>query len=115
MDAGIRLVVDNSHKEIEDLEAEIEALADAAARCRKILAGARALVIAGCLLFVGFVLGILRFDALALVLGLAAVPAGIALYGSNRRTLDDLQADIAKRTEKRRAIIDGLDLRPTQH
>ena len=47
MDAGIRLVVDNSHKQIEDLEAEIEALADAAARCRKILVGARALVIAG--------------------------------------------------------------------
>ena len=66
-------------------------------------------------MFVGFVIAILRFDALALVLGLAAVPAGIALYGSNRRTLDDLQADIAKRTQRRRELIDGLELRPTQH
>ena len=115
MGAGIRLVVDNSRKEIEDLEAEIEALAEAAARCRKVLVGARALIFGGCALFVVLLVGLVRFDALALVLGLAAVPAGIALYGSNRRTLDDLEADIAKRTLKRREIIDGLDLRPTQH
>ncbi len=115
MDAGIRLVVDNSHQDIEDLEAEIEALAEAAARCRKILVGARALVLGGCALFVALVLGLLRFDALLLVLALAAVPAGIAVYGSNRRTLDDLEADIAKRTLKRREIIDTLDLRLTQH
>lgn len=115
MNAGIRLVVDNAHKAIEDLETEIEGLAEAAARCRKILVGARALVIGGCALFAALILGLVRFDALALVLGLAAVPAGIALYGSNRRTLDDLESEIAARTLKRREIIDGLDLQPVQH
>jgi hypothetical protein len=112
MGAGIRLVVDNPRKEIEDLEWEIEGLQEAADRCRKILVGARVLVIGGFVLFGALLVGVLRFDALALVLGLAAVPAGIALYGSNRRTLDDLQSDIAARQQRRRELIDGLDLEP---
>jgi hypothetical protein len=113
MGAGIRLVVDNPRKEIEDLESEIEGLQEAADRCRKILVGARALVIGGVVLFAALLLGVLRFDAL--VLGLAAVPAGIALYGSNRRTLDDLESDIAARQQRRRDLIDGLHLEPVLH
>jgi hypothetical protein len=115
MDAGIRVVFDNPRKEIADLESEIEARQEAAERCRKILVGAKALMIVGGLMFLAPLLGILRSEALALVLGLAAVPAGIALYGSNRRTLDDLEAEIAARQKRRRDLIDALDLAPVLH
>src|SRR5215203_5615405 len=115
MGAGIHLVVDNTRGQIEDLETEIERLREASDRCRKILVGARALVIGGGLLFLTLILGIVAFDPVLLLLGIAAVPAGIALYGSNRRTLDDLTADIADRQTRRREMIDRLDLEPVLH
>ena len=51
------------HQQIADLEAEIDALSDAAEQCRKSMIVAKAAVGVGILLFVVSLLGLIRFDA----------------------------------------------------
>ena len=67
----------NLHQQIADLEAEIDALSDAAERCRKSMVVAKAGVGVGILLFVVSLLGLIRPDAILLVVGIAAALAGM--------------------------------------
>src|SRR5215217_9384658 len=92
------------HRElISDLEAEIDALRDAAERCRKIdMAAKAAMGIGVALLLVAF----LWFSASALVVGIAAILGSIALVGSNRGTLGEIITGIRMAEERRAEVID---------
>ena len=99
------------HQQITDLEAEIDALSDAAERCRKSMIVAKAAVVTGILLFGASLLGLIRSDAIILVVGIAVTVAGIGFFGSSRGTLDQLAEKIRVREARRTEIIDGMDLR----
>jgi predicted benzoate:H+ symporter BenE len=99
------------HQQIADLEAEIDTLSDAAERCRKSMVVAKAAVVAGILLFGASLLGLIRSDAIVLVVGIAVTIAGIGFFGSSRGSLDQLLEKIRVREARRTEMINGMDLR----
>ena len=102
------------HQQIADLEAEIDALTDAAENCRKSMVVAKAAVGVGILLFVVSLLGLIRVDAIVLVIGIAATLTGIGFYGSSRSSLEEISAKIRAYEARRAEMIDGMDLQPVQ-
>jgi hypothetical protein len=82
---------------IADLEAEIEALHEAAERCTKLALLAKAAVAAGA---GGLVLAMLRLEPVALVVG----------SRSNRSTWHETMRKIAEAKARRSEVIDGLQL-----
>jgi cell division septum initiation protein DivIVA len=99
------------HQQIADLEAEIDALTDAAEKCRKSMVVAKAAVGVGALLFVASLLGLIRSDAVVLVFGIAAALAGTVFYGSSRSSLEQISTKIRAHEVRRAEMIDGMDLR----
>src|SRR5687768_17316397 len=97
----------DQHELIADLEAEIERLRDDAERCRKIARAAKAAVGVGlgCL-----ALSLLSLRPVALVVGVALVLGGLALYGSNRSTLAEIVLRIKTAEARRAELIDRLEL-----
>ena len=104
----------NSHQEIADLEAEIDELADAAERCRKVIVLARVATGAGGLLLVVTLVGLFRSGPTALVLAITAVLGGLALFGSHTSTRDQIRAKIRAREARRAQLIGELDLRDVE-
>ncbi|MBM1169617.1 hypothetical protein [Microvirga arabica] len=102
------------HQQIADLESEIDDLSDAAERCRKSMIVARVAIIAGVLLVGASLSGLVRTDALVLVIGIAATLAGIGFLGSSRGSLEQITGKIRERETRRAEIIDGMDLQPVQ-
>lgn len=100
------------HQQIVDLEAEIDALSDAAEQCRKSMVLARLAAVAGVLLFGATLLGLIRSDPLVLVVSIAATLAGIGFFGSSRGTLEHLTEKIRATEASRAEMIDGMDLQP---
>jgi hypothetical protein len=103
------------HQQIADLEAEIDDLSDAAEKCRKSMVVAKAAVGVGILLFVVSLLGLIRVDAIVLVIGIAATLAGIGFYGSSRSSIEEISTKIRAHEARRAAMIDGMDLRTVQN
>jgi hypothetical protein len=104
----------NSHQEIADLEAEIDELADAAERCRKVIVLARVATGAGGLLLVVTLVGLFRSGPTALVLAITAVLGGLALFGSHTSTRDQIMAKIRVREARRAQLIGELELRDVE-
>jgi hypothetical protein len=102
------------HRQIADLEADIDALSDAAERCRKSMIVARLAIIAGVLLVGASLSGFVRTDALVLVIGIAATLVGIGLLGSSRGSLEHIIGKIRASEARRDALIDGVNLRTVQ-
>ncbi|WP_404291007.1 hypothetical protein ACD578_03800 [Microvirga sp. RSM25] len=102
------------HQQIADLEADIDALSDAAERCRKSMIVARLAVIAGVLLVGASLSGFVRTDALILVIGIAATLAGIGLLGSSRGSLEHITSKIRASEARRDELIDGMNLQTVQ-
>jgi cell division septum initiation protein DivIVA len=102
------------HQQIADLEAELEALSDAAERCRKSMIVAKVAVVAGILLFGASLFGVIRSDAIVLVIGIAVTIAGIGFFGSSRGSLDHLEEKMRVREARRTEMIDGMDLQVMQ-
>ena len=99
------------HQEIADLEAEIDELADAAERCRKVIVLAKVMTGAGGLLFVVTLIGLVRSGPVALVLAITGVLGGLALFGSHTSTRDQITAKLGAREARRAQLIGELDLR----
>ena len=102
------------HQQIADLEADIDALSDAAERCRKSMIVARLAVIAGVLLVGASLSGFVRTDALILVIGIAATLAGIGLLGSSRGSLEHITGKIRTSEARRDELINGMNLQTVQ-
>jgi uncharacterized membrane protein len=95
---------------IAEIEAEIERLLDAAERCRKIMRIARVVIALGMAALLLMLVGVLRFDAVAFVVAVTAVLAGIPLFGSIRSTLHEILAQVRAQEARRAQMIDGLGL-----
>jgi predicted benzoate:H+ symporter BenE len=102
------------HQQIADLEADIDALSDAAERCRKSMIVARLAIIAGVLLVGASLSGFVRTDALILVIGIAATLAGIGLLGSSRGSLEHITGKIRTSEARRDELINGMNLQTVQ-
>jgi predicted benzoate:H+ symporter BenE len=102
------------HQQIAALEADIDALSDAAERCRKSMIVARLAIIAGVLLVGASLSGFVRTDALVLVIGIATTLAGIGLLGSSRGSLEHITGKIRASEARRDELIDGMNLQTVQ-
>lgn len=94
---------------IADLEAEIDELADAVERARKVIVAGRFVVGSGSVV-IG--LAIWRGDGLLFVTGVAAVLGSLVLSGSTRTSRAQLLDQLAAHEKKRNEIIDA-EVRPT--
>jgi hypothetical protein len=99
------------HEQIEQLEAQIESLAETVEGCRKISLVAKAAIAGGAVLVVAMMLGMVRTDLASLSGATAAVLGGIVLLGSNRSTADQALARMRKAEARRAELIDTLELR----
>jgi hypothetical protein len=97
-------------QEIADLEAEIDALARAAERCRKVIVLAKMATGAGSLLLILALVGLIRVGPMALVLAITAVVGGVALFGSHQSTRDEIAARIRAHEARRAELIDAMGL-----
>lgn len=109
----------DSQDEIARLEARLEILSEQLARCRKFRLASQAAMALGAAWFVAAFAGVVSFDAVALMLALAAVIGGTVMYGSNSTTTAECEAEIKEAEAKRAALIGSLRLRvvgaPTLH
>lgn len=111
---------DDPHEEIERLEAQIDGLVVKLQSCRKFILVSQIAIIAGAALLVALLLGIIRFDATAMLAAIAALLGGIVGWGSNRSTAQEAAAELAAAEADRKALIGSIDLhvvteRPTVH
>jgi hypothetical protein len=97
-------------QEIADLEAEIDALARAAERCRKVIAFSKLASSAGCLLLALILSGLIRLGPTALILAITSGLGGLALFGSHTTTLNEIAARISAHEARRAALIDAMAL-----
>jgi hypothetical protein len=98
---------------IEELEAKLE-------NCRKFAAASRFAMALGAVLLLGLLFGIIPFDELALVGGMASGLGGVVMLGSNNSTAKATAAELAEATAARAALIGSIELRvvespPTFH
>lgn len=110
--ALIQPLVDVRHAQIVELEAEIEALAEQAERCRKTIIVARIAMLAGIGTLVILILGGGQSRPMLLVAGLALLIGGLGGYGSSQGTLAALSGEIAGKETTRRKLIDTMALEP---
>jgi hypothetical protein len=97
--------------EIARLEGEIEALAQTAERCRKVMRAARIAIMAGGLGLVVALTGIIVLAPTAWIMALAAVIGGIVMLGSTAATARQTAAAIAESETRRAGLIGRIDLR----
>ena len=95
--------------EIARLEAHIEALAESAERCRKIILFSKAAIATGGFLILAIVaVGPASIDPAILIAAIAAVIGGIVGLGSNTRTLQQTVVAMRSAEMQRAELIDGL-------
>jgi hypothetical protein len=97
-------------EQISHLEADLEELADAAERCRKIILISKAAIAAGGTLILAITFGAVGFDPMVMIGSLAAVIGGTVVFGSNTSTLKQtttaMKAAEAHRAEYLRVVGD---------
>ncbi len=96
---------------IERLEAQIEALTESAASCRKIIAVSKAAALIGALWCAALFLTLLRFDAMQFIAGLTLGIGGLVAIGSNMSTLEALLEQIRESEARRAELISTMRLR----
>ena len=101
----------DADSEIARLEDRIEQLAAELGKCRKYSLAARAMLVFGGAIVLALVLGIIRFDGLAMAASIAAILGGIVLWGSNSSTAKETTAHLAEAEAERNALIDRIELR----
>jgi hypothetical protein len=101
---------DDPIDEISQVEARIEALAEIAERCRKIILASKAAIAGGGVLLLVMMLG--PFGSSQVALGsIALVLGGVVSLGSNVSTLRQTEAAISAAELLRSDLIGRIDLR----
>jgi hypothetical protein len=104
---------DDTTDEIDDVsevEAQIEALAETAERCRKFILASRIAIGSGCALLLVAVLGLFGAGQAAALGSIAMVLGGIVSLGSNISTLRQTDAEIRAAERLRSDLIGRIDL-----
>jgi hypothetical protein len=102
---------DDPTDEISELEARIEALAEAAERCRKFILASKAAIAGGVALLLVAMLGLFGAGQSAALGSIALMLGGIVSLGSNVGTLRQTEAAISTAEALRSDLIGGIDLR----
>jgi hypothetical protein len=102
---------DDPADEISDIEARIEALAEAAERCRKFILASKVAVAGGAILLLVAMLGLFGAGGSAALGSIALMLGGIVSFGSNVSTLRQTEASIGAAEARRAHLIGGIDLR----
>jgi hypothetical protein len=105
---------DDPTDEISDIEARIEALAEIAGRCRRIILGSKVAVASGFALLLITLLGMFGTGESALLGSIVLVLGGIVALGSNVSTLRQTEAAIGSAEARRAELIGAIDLRVVQ-
>lgn len=106
-----QMAEDESIDEISQIEARIEALAEIAERCRKIILASKAAIGGGVALLLVMVLGLFGSSQVAALGSIAMVLGGIVSLGSNVSTLRQTEAAISAAELLRSDLISRIDLR----
>jgi hypothetical protein len=102
---------DDDDDEIADIEAQIEALAEIAERCRKFILASKIAIAGGATLLLIAILGLFGVGLSAALWSIALVLGGIVSLGSNLSTLRQTEADIGDAEAVRSDLIGGIDFR----
>jgi hypothetical protein len=102
---------DDTTDEISEVEARIEALAEIAERCRRIILGSKVAIAGGFALLLIALLGLFGAGQMAALGSIALVLGGIVSLGSNISTLRQTDAAIGAAEARRADLIGGIDLR----
>jgi hypothetical protein len=99
------------HDEISRLELDIEQLAAAIERCRKIVLTAKIAIAIGGLLMLALLIGAVRFDPLTMMTAITLAIGGIVVFGSNTSTAKQKAAEMEAAEMRRTELIGRIDLR----
>lgn len=102
---------ENPADEISRIEARLEALAELAERCRKVILVSRAAIVGGLALPVLMMLGLFGSSPVAAIGSIALLLGGIVSLGSNVSTLQQTMDDIGAAERLRSDLIGRIDLR----
>src|ERR1041385_2201874 len=102
---------DDPADEISDIEARIEALAEIAERCRKVILVSKAAITGGVALLLVAMLGLFGPGPVAALGSIALVLGGIVSLGSNVSTLRQTEAAINAAEKRRSDMIGRIDFR----
>jgi hypothetical protein len=106
------LVTDaDRREEIVRLEDEIEKLAEALERCRKIGIAAKVAMVAGLAALISIPIGFVTLGPLLLVVAITAAIGGLVAYGSNVSTEQQVRAELKAAEALRAQLIEASDLR----
>jgi hypothetical protein len=100
----------DAHDEIVRLEARLEELAVALARCRKFELAAQVAMAGGSAWLVAAIAGFISFDPVILMLAIAGVIGGTVMYGSNTATKQEVETEMKAAETQRAALIGTLEL-----
>src|ERR1700742_5272880 len=92
-------------EEIAALEEDIERLEEKLESCRKFAAASRFAVALGAVLLGGILIGVIPFDELAMIGGMAAGIGGVVMAGSNSSTAKETQAALEEANAERAAAL----------
>lgn len=102
---------DDPSDEISGIEERLEALAEVAERCRKIILVSKAAIAAGAALLLATMLGLFGFNQTAALGSIALMLGGIVSLGSNVSTLRQTTDAISAAELLRSELIGRIDLR----
>jgi hypothetical protein len=102
---------DDPREQIAELEVQIEELAGALERCRKMALASKAAMVFGGILLTATILGVIDFNPTAMTAALAALLGGVVVFGSNSSTSNQLAESMRNAEALRAALIGRLDIR----
>ena len=102
-----------THEAIARLESRIEELADGLERCRKLNLFSKVLMAGGAIWLGSGLFGLVYLGSATLG-AIAAILGGIVLNGSNRSTMQQIQASIEAAEAQRIELIGAINLRTVE-
>jgi len=102
---------DDTHREIERVEAHIDDLETTIESCRKFILAGRIAIITGAVIFIAALVGGIQFNPSVMGIAAAAILGGIVAIGSNHSTAKEASRELAMLEAERATLIGQLDLR----